>query len=387
MIDWNQTEIDLFWPLRIHAGSKALESLPHEMERLGVRAPLLVAETREQARRTVSAFRGWDAVLTVADPIDPDADLQAAAALAGRYRNHQCDGWVAVGSGRWIDQVRCANLMVSGGLETPEAVSAIKTCDFPFRPLAIVPDLRLCGWETSRFLRHPEFLLNAPGLVPAVAIVDERVAVPAGAQELLSASLYALGIAVEGFVSRYGNPLVQAYAAAVIHLIAHNLLTCVHRPRTVSAREAVAVACVLSGSVLSDTGPGSVLRMGEAVAAGIGPGPGIASGILLPHFVSLLALREEPAAGDLLEPLAGVEKYASTSFYLRGAVAANLLFAMHYDLHHAAVEALPLTLQESGLNREDLPQIVEAAADSEPAREICRAVLEHAWSGHPIVAM
>lgn len=386
---WMQPDMDVSWPLRIHAGRKALESLPHELESLGVRAPLVVSETREQAQRLLSAFRGWAAVLTIADSADPDGGEETVAGLAAQYRDHRCDGWIAVGSGRLIDRARCASLLIAGGIETADALLEFESDgpDLFFPPLAIVPDLQLRGIETSRFLRLLQFRLASTGLIPALAVVDERIAARAPARQMLSAALQALASAVEGFVSCCGNPFVQAHAATAIHLMAQHLLECAQRPETVSARLAVVSASVLSGSVISSQGEGSVARLSEAVTRDTGLAPGIAAGILLPHFVSLLALKEEPELGNLLEHLGGIDKHAATAKHLRGAVAANLLFALHYDLHHAAGDVVPLSLQEAGMKRDDLETLAEDSAASDTDRETCRTVLEHAWSGHPIVAV
>jgi alcohol dehydrogenase class IV len=386
---WLQPGMDVSWPLKIHAGRKALESLPHELENLGVRAPLMASETREQAQRLLSAFRGWNSVLTIADSVDPEGDKETVAGLAAQYRDHRCDGWIAVGSGRLIDRVRCANLLIAGGLDTPDALFEFESDkpDLLFPPLAIVPDLQLRGIETSRFLRLQQFRLDSTGLIPAVAVVDERIATRTRTREMLSAVLLALASAVEGFVSCCGNPFVQAHAAAAIRLIAQHLMGCVRRPETVSDRMAVVSACVLSGSVISSQGAGSMARLSETLTRDTGLAPGIAAGVLLPHFVSLLALKEEPEVGNLLEHLGGIDKHAATAKHLRGAVAANLLFALHYDLHHAAGDVVPLSFQETGMKRDELQTLAKASSLWDTDREACRTVLEHAWSGHPIVAV
>jgi alcohol dehydrogenase len=226
--------------------------------------------------------------------------------------------------------------------------------------------------------------------MPDLAVVDPRLTRDSKISDVIDLSLAALTHAVEAYAGPCKNPMSDAYAYGAIRLISENLVAVAEGRAAREGVSALVNAAIMAGCALSNTHPGMTHLMGEAAMGVWNLAPGKVLGVLLPYVMEYLALKGGYHSAALLLPLAGNGVYASTAEDLRGAIAVNLIHAMLYDLNKTTRGGHPLTLKEAGVEEPSIAEVAgRAAACGSGFCDLkgARLVLEHAWSGYPIMSL
>jgi alcohol dehydrogenase class IV len=250
---------------RIHFDFGSIAALPSELQRLGISRPLLVTD------KNLARLEVFDRV-RIAIPSTCDAAIFAdvaenptAAAVhqcIAAYREHGCDGIVAVGGGSVIDCAKAAALLgtnagdLSRYLGQPENITAAPA------PLIAIPTTAGTGSEVSRGCGiHPDPTsrtkgINHPLMVPPVAICDPELTLTLPPRLTAGTGLDALTHCIEGFLSKTVNPLVDAIALDGIRRVFSYLERAVHDGSDREARWQVMMAAVQGGlSIYKGLGP------------------------------------------------------------------------------------------------------------------------------------
>jgi alcohol dehydrogenase len=379
-----------FAPVKINSGQRALEHLPAELAALNAGMPLIVADRKSRARTVANAFRGSGMTVAVCDALSRPPDLSVVQELAAMYRRKHCDALIAAGSGALIDGLKAVNLLVSLNREDLMGLGGENGVPLPLNPLVIAAVASGSGLEVSKYASLQGWACASAHLMPALAVIDPRLLRGTETEAVLDLSLSALAHAVESFGGLHKNPMADAYAYGAIRLISQNLVSVAEGRAPKTGVAALVNGAVMAGCALSNTHPGMVHLMGEAAVGRWNLTAGKLLGILLPYVMEYLELKGQYHTADLLLPLSGGDIYASTAEDLRGSIAINVVHAMLYDLNKTTRGAHPLTLKEAGVEESSLADVAELAAGANPA--ICdpkgaRLILEHAWSGYPIVSL
>ena len=384
-------------PVKILAGAGALENVPNELERLGVRRPLLLTDRGvEKAgllETVLRAFAGsaFTAGAVFAD-VPPDSGTRTAAAAAEAYRQARCDGILAVGGGSVIDTAKAVNVLVTLGGRDLEAWLGAGALRRPLGPLVVAPTTAGTGSEATAVAvvrddgRERKLLLVSPWLLPAAAVIDPRLTLTLPPLVTAATGMDALTHAVEASYCLGRNPLSDAFAATAIRLVASRLAPVVRRPADEAGRLDLALASTLAGIAFSNSMVGLVHALGHAAGAVCRLPHGVAMNVLLPVVLEYNLGRRAAEIGGLLLPLAGPDAWARTPAAERPAAAIAAIRALRDELH--ALAGLPRTLSETGqVGRERLAAIARAAIDDgslafnpEEATEAdCRRLLEAAF--------
>lgn len=377
-------------PVKINSGQRALEHLPAELAALNAGMPLIVTDRKSRARTVVNAFRGSGMTVAVCDGLPQQPDFSLVRELAAIYRRKHCDSLIAVGSGGLIDGAKAVNLMVSFGREELTGLGGENGVPAPLNPLIIAATASGSGLEVSKYASLEDWACASAHLMPALAVIDPRLIHDTKSEAVVDLSLSALAHAVEAFAGPHKNPMADAYAYGAVRLISQNLVAVAEGRAPKNGIAALVNGAVMAGCALSNTHPGMVHLMGEAAVGSWSLTAGKVLGILLPYVMEYLELKRQYHTADLLLPLSGANIYASTAEDLRGSIAINVVHAMLYDLNKTTRGGHPLTLRDAGVEESSLAEVADRAAGANPA--ICdpkgaRLVLEHAWSGYPIVSL
>jgi alcohol dehydrogenase len=364
---------EFFSPVKIVAGEKALEHIPFELGSLGCKRPMVVTD---QGVHEAGLVRLLESVLSEAevavsalfDAVPPDSSTTVVTDVAKVYREAQADALIAIGGGSVIDTAKGANILVSEGGNDLEAYSGSGALTRRLKPLFVVPTTAGTGSEVTLVAvikdleRDLKLAFSSVFLLPDAAILDPRMTLKLPPQLTAATAMDAMVHATESYISLAKNPLSDAYAVAAIRKISEHLVPTIKSPGDPRLRLELSLAATMAGIAFSNAMVGMVHALGHSVGARCRVHHGTCMGILLPHVLryNLEARREE--IGELLLPLEGAERYASTPKDQRAEATIAAIEALKDELYE--LTGLPRSLSETKkVRREDLEPIAKLSLD------------------------
>ena len=98
---------EFFCPVKTIAGHQALEQIPHHLNQLGAKCPMIVTDKGVVDAGLVdivnTAITPGVRIGAVDDDVPMDSELKTVHRLAGIYRQNRCDAIIAVGGGSVMD--------------------------------------------------------------------------------------------------------------------------------------------------------------------------------------------------------------------------------------------------------------------------------------------
>ncbi len=355
---------EMAWPTRIVLGPGALARLPAQLERLGMRRPLVVTDAGV-ARSGIAAR--VHAVLARADvpfarfedvqpnPTDRDADGGLAA-----YRAAGCDGLVAVGGGSSIDAAKLVQLLVThppplSRYDDATGGDRFVTSDLP--PLVAIPTTAGTGSEVGRsgVATLPDTgrktVIFSPHLLPGAAICDPELTVGLPRHLTAATGMDAFTHGFEAYVASGFHPLADAVALDCVRRVSRSLRRAFHEPGDLAARTDMMIAA-MEGAMAFQKGLGASHALAHALTPLAGLHHGLANAVVLPTVAEFV----RPAAEARLAAVAmAMGEDARGGDEALAASAVQRILALARDLR------LPGRLRDAGVREEDLPRIAAKA--------------------------
>ncbi|WP_286510676.1 iron-containing alcohol dehydrogenase [Variovorax davisae] len=291
-------------------GAGTLSTLRDELAALGVARPLLVTDKGVVAvgiaARAVDACRDA-ASMPVFDGVTENplfADVDSGAAF---YRQHRCDGVVALGGGSVIDTAKIIALLATNQGRAADYLGVRNVAHRAAAPLLVVPTTAGTGSEASPSAGiHPDAAtasvgMNSRHLVPRVVILDPQLtrSLPPGLTA--ATGIDALSHCVEGYLSRKSAPLGDAIALEGIARVAQHLRRAVADGTDAEARGGMMLAAFAGGvSIAMGLGPAHAVAI---ACSDQGFPHGILSGIGLVATLDATQLRVPDRAGAVARAL------------------------------------------------------------------------------------
>src|SRR5579884_2120014 len=297
------------FPTRIVFGRGALNRLGDEINRLGVRRPLLVTDPgvvqaglaeRVAAAAPNIAFSLFDNV---------NNNPTEANVLAGieRYRGERCDSVVALGGGSPLDAAKVIRLGVTHPFPLAQYDDQANGSDRITANLPPMVAIATTSGTGSEVGRSAVILLKAtdrktvifsPHLIPSVAIDDPELTLGMPPRITAGTGLDALTHNVEAYLSKGYHPLCDAIALQGVRLAARNLATAVHDGGNLAARTNMMMAAIM-GAVAFQKGLGAVHSLAHPLSSIANLHHGTANGILLPPVLEFNRLTSESRLRDI----------------------------------------------------------------------------------------
>jgi alcohol dehydrogenase class IV len=207
----------------IKFGFGEIAGIEADLAGLGVRKPLIIADKGVVAAGLIAGVQRQSAILQAAPvfdatPTNPTEEaVEAALAL---YRQHGCDGLVAIGGGSPIDLAKGVALLAShdGPLENYAAIlGGIPKITASVAPVIAVPTTSGTGSEVGRAalitLRDGRKLgFISPHLIPKLAICDPELTLGLPAWLTAATGMDAVTHCIETYLSPRENPPAEAIA-------------------------------------------------------------------------------------------------------------------------------------------------------------------------------
>lgn len=389
---------EFFCPVKVVAGSAALEHIPFELATLGAKRPMIITDKGVRSNGLLDpiqlAFEGAESEITVIfDDVPPDSSLQTVRRAAEIYRENNCDAIIAIGGGSVIDTSKGVNILVSEGGDDLLKYSGAHNLTRPLKPFFVVPTTAGTGSEVTMVAvisdteKNVKLPFTSYFLMPNAAILDPRMTATLPPHITAMTAMDAMTHAVEAYTCLGANPISDAYAFAAIKKISENLIKVLDNPKDPDGRLELAQASTMAGIAFSNSMVGLVHSLGHATGAVAHLPHGLCMNLFMPYVLEYNQSVNGAKIAELLLPLAGADVYASTPADQRATKAIQTIRNMRDVLFERT--KLPRTLKETGkVTEADLDQIAAKALDDgsiiynprEASKADLKAILQKAWA-------
>ena len=300
---------------RIHFADDVLEeAINLELSHHKVQRPLIVTDhgvvSAGIIQRLYDALgRGVDHVTFADVPANPDEEACRAATEV--FREHDCDGIIAIGGGSPIDLAKAASLMLThdGPLSSFAAIEGGTARIHQVLPVIAIPTTAGTGSEVGRGALivmddGRKLGILSPFLIPVAAICDPTLTLMLPAGLTAGTGMDALTHCVETYISTAYNPPADGIALDGLRRATANIERAVGQGHDINARREM-MAAAMNGALAFQKGLGGVHAMSHAL--GSLPGHrlhhGTLNAVLLPHVLEFNAPAVSHRYGQLREAM------------------------------------------------------------------------------------
>ncbi len=261
---------------RIQFDFGAIKLLPDEMKLAGITRPLLVTDkgvvAAGVAQRAIDAMAPKPLAIFDGTPSNPtEAATKLALAL---YREHGCDGLVAVGGGSAMDLAKAVALLAThpGALTQYMAIEGgVARITPAVAPVIAVPTTSGTGSEVGRGAvvilgDGRKLALVSPYLIPRLALCDPELTFDLPAKITAATGMDAMAHCVETFLAPANNPPAEAIALDGAMRVATSLERAMANGRDRDARWNMMMAS-MEGAMAFQKGLGAVHALSHPLGA------------------------------------------------------------------------------------------------------------------------
>lgn len=361
------SKLEFGCPVKITCGKRSLEHLPYELNARNARKPLLLTDNAafrdNRSRALTDALRESGMALGAVESLPNEVRPDIIRELAAIYRDRDHDALLVMGSGPLADLAKLVNLVVSTGQDDTAVFSDGTGIEQRLKPMALIASAAATGYEASGSMHTGALDLRSNHLMPDLVVIDERTVGDPGLDAIIAAGITSLAFGAEAILAPDNNPMVEIYAANAVQMAVAALQTSHQPPEAIAPRIHAASAAVMAGCTLADKTPGILHLLGRHLADTGRVSMAGAMGILLPVTVDYGVQNWGWTPSDLLVPLIGLDRSASTPSRQRNMRATVKLSALVNDLFNLTAGSIPRTLRDVGFETNDLRAIAEAFAE------------------------
>ncbi|MDU0338830.1 iron-containing alcohol dehydrogenase [Bosea rubneri] len=341
----------------VQFGFGELKAVADGLAQFGISRPLIVTDRGLAATDLIGRLRAvspvlGNAALFAETPTNPTEEAVLAALAV--YREHDCDGLIAIGGGSPIDLAKGVALLAGhdGPLETYAAIlGGIPKITAKVAPVIAIPTTAGTGSEVGRAAlitlddgRKLGFI--SPHLIPKLAICDPELTLGLPAWLTAATGMDAITHCIETYLSPRDNPVAEAIALDGLKRAVGHIERAVVDGSDREARKEMLMAA-LQGGLTFQKGLGAVHALSHPLGGlkQVSLHHGTLNAVLLP---AVLRFNEPSAKGKYAEirRTLGLSADADLAEWIAG-LTARL--------------GMPASLSAMGVPREVLPAIAEAA--------------------------
>jgi alcohol dehydrogenase class IV len=294
------------FPNRVVFGEGARGMLAAELARLGVARPLLVTDhgiVQSGIAGELTAAIGPMPLFAEVSANPTEADVLAGLSA---YRQHGCDGLLALGGGSPIDAAKGIRLLAThdGTLADYDfTAGGLERIRLDLPPMLALPTTAGTGAEVGRgaLIQEPrsgrKIIVLSPHLLPSVAICDPELTYGLPPELTAGTGMDALAHCVESYLSTTLHPICDGIALEGLRYVARGLENAVNNGSNADARRAMMLGALLGG-ISFHKGLGVVHSLAHALGGAGRAHHGTLNAILLPHA---LRFNREAAESGMAE--------------------------------------------------------------------------------------
>lgn len=341
----------------VQFGFGELKAVSAGLTDLGIARPLIVTDRGLAATDLIGRLRAvspalGNAALFAETPTNPTEEAVLAALAV--YREHDCDGLIAIGGGSPIDLAKGVALLAGhdGPLETYAAIlGGIPKITAKVAPVIAIPTTAGTGSEVGRAAlitlndgRKLGFI--APHLIPKLAVCDPELTLGLPAWLTAATGMDAITHCIETYLSPRDNPVAEAIALDGLKRAVFHIERAVADGSDREARKEMLMAA-LQGGLTFQKGLGAVHALSHPLGGlkQVSLHHGTLNAVLLPAVLRFNAPEAKEKYAEIRRTL-GLPADADLAEWIAG-LTARL--------------GMPASLSAMGVPREVLPAIAEAA--------------------------
>jgi len=225
-------------------------------------------------------------------PSDPTVKIVDTGTSLARKEN--CNLVIALGGGSVLDTGKAISAMVvnEGSVADYQEIEG-KGRKFQHKPLSFIaiPTTSGTGSEATKnaVITNTEFSLKKsirdPWLIPEVALVDPELTLSLPPHITADCGGDALTQCIESYLGKKSQEITDALALYAIGLIGKSLVKAVKDGKNLEARKDMAMAALLSGLCLSNSGLGAVHALSHPLGVFYKIPHGLSCAVLLPYVM------------------------------------------------------------------------------------------------------
>ena len=338
------------FPTTIRFGPGAVDELPAELERRGIKRPLLVTDAglaRTPIFERVSRLIPQAAVFTA---VAPNPTEQNVLDGVEAYRQNLCDGIVGLGGGSPLDAAKAMRLKITHELPLAQYDDlldggALIRPDLP--PYIAIATTSGTGSEVSRSTvititkTNRKTVIFSPHLIPSLAIGDPELTLALPGHITAGTGMDAFTHNVEAYISLGFHPICDAVALGGARLAWDNLPKVMNDPADLEARANMMVSSMM-GAIAFQKGLGATHSLAHPLSSDFAMHHGTANAVMLPFVLEF----NQSAAADRLQTLADQFGYDDVPEAVR-------------ELNRRI--GIPARLREFGVSESALPSLADKA--------------------------
>ena len=298
------------FPTTIVFGAGAVDRLPEELKKRGVRRPLLVTDAGIQRTAVFERVHKLAPGAAVFSKVDPNPTEQNVIDGTAAYRDAGCDGVIALGGGSPLDAAKAIRLMAThaGSLaEYDDLLDGSSRISSNVPPYIAIATTSGTGSEVGRSAvitikaTNRKTVIFSPFLIPSIALADPELTLDLPPHITAGTGMDAFTHNVEAYLAKGYHPMCDAIALAGAKLVWDNLPRVMVNPRDIEARSNMMMAAMM-GAVAFQKGLGAVHSLAHPLSTECGMHHGTTNAILLPVVLEY----NQSAVPDRILDLAGL---------------------------------------------------------------------------------
>ena len=300
--------------------------------------------------------------MTCFEEVEENPCTRCIDKCVGVARRFGIDTIIGLGGGSSMDTAKGCNFILTNGGQMKDYWGVGKA-RLPMLPLIAIPTTGGTGSECQSFAlitdeeTHQKMACGDPKAAARIAILDPALTVSQPRRVTACSGIDAIAHALETSVTKARSPLSLIFSRAAFRLTMAGLPRVLEAPDNLEARSEMLLGAACGGTAIENSMLGAAHSAANPLTAHFGITHGQAVGMMLPHVVRFNALDPFVARGYAeLGCAAGVGVPTEAPEVVVERLAGRL--EMLLDLAH-----LPRSLEDCGVQREDIPRLaVEAAS-------------------------
>ena len=278
------------FPTTIVFGPGAVGQLPAELEKRGMRRPLVVTDAGLARTPVIGRIRALLPAAPLFVDVDPNPTEKNVLDGVAFYEAHGCDSLVGVGGGSPIDAAKAIRLKVTHKLDLSEYDDNIDggakiASNVP--PYIAIPTTAGTGSEVGRSAvitisrTNRKTVIFSPWLIPSLAIDDPELTVDMPRHITAGTGMDAFTHNVEAYLSKGFQPICDAIALGGARLASDNLPRVMSNPGDLEARGNMLIASMM-GAIAFQKGLGATHSLAHPLSSEFRMHHGTSNAVLLP---------------------------------------------------------------------------------------------------------
>ncbi|MCK4308985.1 MAG: iron-containing alcohol dehydrogenase [Candidatus Atribacteria bacterium] len=289
---------EFYTPGKIIFGPGGLSQVGAEAKRLGDKALVVLGRSAMRKSgildRLTHLLKENKVKYTIYENIPSDPTVETVDKGTSLARKENCNLVIALGGGSVLDTGKAISVMVTNGgsvADYQEIEGKGKKFQHKTIPFIAIPTTSGTGSEATRnsVITNTELGLKKsirdPWLIPEVALVDPELTLSLPPHITAICGGDALTQCIEPYLGKKSQEITDALALHAIELIGKSLVKATKEGNNLEARKDMAMAALLSGLCLSNSGLGAAHALSHPLGVHYKIPHGLSCAVLLPYVM------------------------------------------------------------------------------------------------------